>query len=98
MTLLRGCALGFPRHLPDESCCKVDRIQNDKRRQSQITLCDFIAAITQHIPDKSFQLVRCYGWNSNKMPKHEEGTIGESFNAPKKSGKTLRRARGTPGA
>ena len=23
--------------------------------------CDFIAAITQHIPDKSFQLVRYYG-------------------------------------
>jgi hypothetical protein len=28
---------------------------------------DFIAAITQHIPDKSFQLVRYYGWYSNKM-------------------------------
>ena len=25
----------------------------------------FIAAITQHIPDKSFQLVRYYGWYSN---------------------------------
>ena len=29
--------------------------------------CDFIAAITQHIPDRSFQLVRYYGWYSNKM-------------------------------
>jgi len=29
--------------------------------------CEFIAAITQHIPDKSFQLVRYYGWYSNKM-------------------------------
>jgi hypothetical protein len=29
--------------------------------------CDFIAAITQHIPDKSFQLVRYIGWYSNKM-------------------------------
>ena len=28
---------------------------------------EFIAAITQHIPDKSFQLVRYYGWYSNKM-------------------------------
>jgi len=28
---------------------------------------DFIARITQHIPDKSFQLVRYYGWYSNKM-------------------------------
>ena len=26
-----------------------------------------IATITQHIPDKSFQLVRYYGWYSNKM-------------------------------
>jgi len=31
------------------------------------TPCDFIAAITQHIPDKSFQLVRYIGWYSNKM-------------------------------
>ena len=31
------------------------------------TPCDFIAAITQHIPDKNFQLVRYYGWYSNKM-------------------------------
>ncbi|MBJ7259720.1 MAG: transposase [Chthoniobacterales bacterium] len=29
--------------------------------------CDFIARTTQHIPDKSFQLVRYYGWYSNKM-------------------------------
>ena len=27
----------------------------------------FIAAITQHIPDKSFELVRYYRWYSNKM-------------------------------
>ncbi|MFT5123436.1 MAG: hypothetical protein ACI9QL_002400 [Candidatus Omnitrophota bacterium] len=31
------------------------------------TPCNFVAAITQHIPDKSFQLVRYYGWHSNKM-------------------------------
>ena len=30
------------------------------------TACDFIAAITQHIPDKRFQMVRYYGWYSNK--------------------------------
>ena len=29
--------------------------------------CDFIARITQDIPDKSFQIVRYYGWYSNKM-------------------------------
>jgi hypothetical protein len=28
---------------------------------------DFIAAITQHIPEQSFQLVRYYGWYSNRM-------------------------------
>jgi len=28
---------------------------------------EFIAAITQHIPEKSFQLVRYYGWYSNRM-------------------------------
>jgi len=27
---------------------------------------DFIAAVTQHIPDKGFQLVRYYDWYSNK--------------------------------
>ena len=27
---------------------------------------DFIAAVTQHIPDKGFQLVRYYAWYSNK--------------------------------
>jgi hypothetical protein len=28
---------------------------------------DFLAAITQHIPDKGVQMVRYYGWSSNKM-------------------------------
>ncbi|MFC1463205.1 transposase [Verrucomicrobiota bacterium] len=27
---------------------------------------DFIAAITQHIPEKGFQMVRYYGWYSNR--------------------------------
>ena len=27
---------------------------------------EFIAAITQHIPDKGFQMVRYYGWYSNR--------------------------------
>ena len=38
-----------------------------QRNFEVFTPCDFIAAITQHIPDKSFQLVRYYGWYSNKM-------------------------------
>jgi hypothetical protein len=31
------------------------------------TATDFPAAITQHIPDKGAQMVRYYGWYSNKM-------------------------------
>ena len=31
------------------------------------TATDFLAAITQHIPDKGVQMVRYYGWYSNKM-------------------------------
>lgn len=38
-----------------------------QRNFEVFTPWDFIAAITQHIPDKSFQLVRYYGWYSNKM-------------------------------
>jgi hypothetical protein len=41
------------------------------------TPCDFIAAITQHIPDKSFQLVRYYGWYSNKMRGQRKKRIEE---------------------
>jgi hypothetical protein len=38
-----------------------------QRNFEMFSPCDFIARITQHIPDKSFQLVRYYGWYSNKM-------------------------------
>lgn len=38
-----------------------------QRNFEVFTPCDFIAAITQHIPDKSFQLVQYYGWYFNKM-------------------------------
>ncbi|MFQ5835445.1 MAG: transposase, partial [bacterium] len=38
----------------------------DKRNFEVYTAEEFIAAITQHIPDKSFQMVRYYGWYSNK--------------------------------
>jgi hypothetical protein len=31
------------------------------------TPTDFLAAITQHIPDKGVQMVRYYGWYSNKI-------------------------------
>jgi hypothetical protein len=45
------------------------------------TPCDFIAAITQHIPDKSFQLVRYYGWYSNKMRGQREKCAAEEAKA-----------------
>jgi len=43
--------------------------------------CDFIAAITQHILDKSFQLVRYYGWYSNKMRGQHEKRAAEEATA-----------------
>ena len=43
--------------------------------------CDFIAAITQHIPDKSFQLVRYYGWYSNKMRGQRDKRAAEEAKA-----------------
>jgi len=40
---------------------------------------EFIAAITQHIPDKSFQLVRYYGWYSNRSRgERRKGAVRES--------------------
>jgi hypothetical protein len=33
-----------------------------KRNFQVFSACDFIAAITQHIPNKRFQMVRYYGW------------------------------------
>jgi len=37
-----------------------------KRNFEVFSAEDFIAAITQHIPDKGFQMVRYYGWYSNR--------------------------------
>jgi hypothetical protein len=51
---------------------------------------DFIAAITQHIPDKRFQMVRYYGWYSNKMReqrrKHAEEKIANESAATAEQG------------
>ena len=38
----------------------------NKKNFQVYTAEEFIAAITQHIPEKSFQMVRYYGWYSNK--------------------------------
>ena len=39
----------------------------NKRNFQVFSPLEFIAAITQHIPEPSFQLVRYYGWYSNRM-------------------------------
>ena len=39
---------------------------NTKRNFEIFSAQDFIAAITQHIPDKGFQMVRYYGSYSNR--------------------------------
>ena len=52
-----------------------------QRNFEVFTPCDFIAAITQHIPDKSFQLVRYYGWYSNKMRGQRDKFAAEAARA-----------------
>ncbi len=57
-----------------------------KEEFSIFTAEDFIAAITQHIPDKIFQLVRYFGLYSNRMRgerakqelKEQEGGIADN--------------------
>ncbi len=39
----------------------------NKKNFSICTAEEFIAAITQHIPNPSFQMVRYVGWYSNRM-------------------------------
>ncbi len=41
--------------------------ERGKKNFAVYPVCDFIAAITQHIPEKKCQMVRYYGWYSNKM-------------------------------
>jgi hypothetical protein len=43
------------------------------------TATDFLATITQHIPDKGAQMIRYYGWYSNKMrgQRHRAENAGE---------------------
>jgi hypothetical protein len=38
----------------------------DRKNFGVYTAQEFIASITQHIPEKSFQMMRYYGWYSNK--------------------------------
>ncbi len=53
----------------------------NKRNFQVFSPLEYIASITQHIPEPSFQLVRYYGWYSNRMrgdrKKQEEREKGE---------------------
>jgi hypothetical protein len=60
----------------------------NKRNLEICSAEEFIAKITQHIPEKSFQLVRYYGWYSNharggshkKKSKYSSGLNTEAAN------------------
>ncbi|NQU40727.1 MAG: substrate-binding domain-containing protein, partial [Lentisphaerae bacterium] len=52
-----------------------------------------IAAVTQHIPDKSFQLVRYIGWYSNKMRGQRRKHSAEEALAAGKAVEVYRAAR-----
>jgi hypothetical protein len=56
-----------------------------QRNFEVFTPCDFIAAITQHIPDKSFQLVRYIGWYSNQMRGQRDKYAAEEAKAAGKA-------------
>jgi hypothetical protein len=45
---------------------KMSHGNNSKKNFEVYTAEEFIAAIAQHIPEKLFQMVRYYGWYSNK--------------------------------
>ena len=56
---------------------------NTKRNFEIFSAEDFIAVITQHIPDKGFQMVRYYGWYSNRARGErakKETSDGEELN------------------
>ena len=66
----RHCSSGKQK-TPSPKCRIPHRSLAKIQRNFEVSSpCDFIARLTQHIPDKSFQLVRYYGWYSNKMHGH----------------------------
>jgi hypothetical protein len=50
-----------------KSGCFVDLKAGIKRNFEVFDSCDFLAEVTQHIPDRGEHQVRYYGWYSNKM-------------------------------
>jgi hypothetical protein len=45
----------------------ISSSSNTARKTSRYSPLEFIAAITQYIPEPYFQLTRTYGWYSNRM-------------------------------
>ena len=69
-----------------------------KRNCQVFSACDFIAAITQHTPDKRFQMVRYYGWYSNKMRSQRRNRAEEAQEeAARKSAATAEHGCGAKG-
>ena len=77
LSAIRGEETSRPAWLPFVGCHGGKLIGKSATEYLRFTPCDFIAAITQHIPDKSFQLVRYYGWYSNKMRGQRKKHAGE---------------------
>jgi hypothetical protein len=62
-----GTVIYRSRTRPAVAMGRQGRMHAKTRRNFEIfTAEEFIAAITQHIPDKGFQMVRYYGWYSNR--------------------------------
>lgn len=76
---------------PTDTVIYRSRLNPKINRNFQVfTPTDFLAAITQHIPDKGAQMVRYYGWYSNKMRgQRQRARNGGAASAPL-------RPRGTP--
>jgi hypothetical protein len=62
---------------------KTQRRSKGGQKNFQVfTATEFITAITQHIPEKSFQLVRYYGWYSNRGRGEREKRKQATVNLP----------------
>lgn len=71
---------------PDDTVIYRSRMNAKiKRNFAVFTPTDFLAAITQHIPDKNVQMVRYYGFYSNKMRGQRRRAQGPppSFGSPR---------------
>jgi hypothetical protein len=65
----------------------------NKKNFELIPAEEFIAMVTQHIPEKGFQMVRYYGWYSNKAKgqRRKEGMLRPGDKPPEKENCTIYR-------